>query len=221
MKFQFSCVRDTIVSFALYLKKWPGRCAIWTFVQQDVDDSGIRDFLYAMEDADTEAWNRIHLIFDDKKSPWDDRAWNRSDRIYGDDPSHSTWTDKAWRVSDERIHTLKLTVEKDYISHVKFLQGAETCFFTTDVGPSTAVCTKCPEFQALGGPGRVDSNEKCAECEIGYAVDDRTKDCSICAAGTFASNISNTCQPCPVGMYTNLPGQVSCLPCTLDTRYAL
>ena len=64
---------------------------------------------------------------------------------------------------------LKLTVEKDYISHVKFLQGAETCFFTTDVVPSTAVCTKCPEFQALGGPGRVDSNDKCAECEIGYA----------------------------------------------------
>lgn len=52
-------------------------------------------------------------------------------------------------------------------------------------------------------------------CDVGQVLVDRK--CVACSVSTFYSITSGTCEPCPPGQYQNREGQLSCLPCSIQT----
>ena len=112
-------------------------------------------------------------------------------------------------------HTLRISVRErsSRMSHVRFLEGAGSCYFSKDADPRTAVCTLCAEGMTTFAGGASEAGQCESECALGEYRDTESGACKQCAAGYALSSDGNTCPPCAAGTYKEKPGNWACKQC--------
>jgi hypothetical protein len=99
------------------------------------------------------------------------------------------------------------------ISHLRFAQGGDSCYFYTDGDANTAVCTQCPSGQEVVAPQNDISS--CRVCPTETFYNEITKKCQ-CVAGMYKSD-SDICVSCPIGTYRTSTGPDVCTECPAGT----
>ena len=128
---------------------------------------------------------------------------------------------KEWSLSSG-VHTLRVGIRETdtHMSHVRFSQGAGSCYFYKDGDPSMAVCTQCAEGSSTIEAWAGDAHQCTAICPAG--TDSEGGVCTVCATGKYKDEGGlEACTECAANTYSATTGANSsdvCLNCPEKTE---